>query len=154
MRALVVFDSLFGNTEEIARAIGEALATVATVDVIPASQVSWPDCSELDLVVFGGPTQRRGLSPAMHALLSGEHVGRCCGLPAAAFDTRFHMTRLLTGSAAEAIERRLEALGCQVVAPAESFYVAGREGPLLEGELERAREWALGLVARAEATPA
>ncbi len=154
MHVLVVFDSMFGNTEAIAREMGDALSGVATVDVLPAAQVGWPDCSELDLVIFGGPTQRHGISPAMAQLLTGAHVGRCCGLAAAAFDTRYHLARILSGSAAEAIVQRLEALGCQVVAPAESFFVAGREGPLAEGELARAREWALDIARRVEAIPA
>jgi flavorubredoxin len=155
MRALVIFDSRFGNTETIARALGEALSASGwETEVIPAPDAGWPDCSDLDLVVFGGPTQRHGLSPAMNALLSGDHVGRCCGVAAAAFDTRYQMARILSGSAAEGIAARLEALGCHLVANPESFYVAGREGPLLEGELERARAWAVDVAARVGATTA
>ena len=155
MRALVVVDSRFGNTEAVAHAIRDALPpTRWRVEIIPAADVDWPDCSDLDLVLFGGPTQRHGLSPAMNALLSGAHVGRCCGLAAAAFDTRYHMAKILSGSAAETIARRLEGLGCRLVMPAESFYVAGREGPLLDGELERARAWALDVAARVETIPA
>ncbi len=155
MRALLVVDSRFGNTEAIGRAIRDALPpTRWRVEMVPAAEVDWPDCSELDLVLFGGPTQRHGVSPAMSALLSGAHVGRCCGLAAAAFDTRYHIAKVLSGSAAERIAQQLEALGCRLVVPAESFYVAGREGPLLDGELERARDWALDVAARVEAIPA
>jgi len=150
MNALVVYDSLYGNTEAVAHAIGDALGRVGSVAVLPANHAEWPDCSELDLVVFGGPTQRHGLSPAMSELLTGRHIGRTCGTAAAAFDTRYHGTRLLTGSAAGVIARRLEELGCRVVAPPESFFVAGREGPLADGELERAVAWALDVASRVE----
>ncbi len=155
MRALVVFDSRFGNTEAVAHAIGEELATAGwQSEVVEAADAAWPDCSEIDLVVFGGPTQRHGLSPAMNALLSGAHVGRCCGVSAAAFDTRYHMARILSGSAAEGIAARLASLGCRLMVPPESFYVAGREGPLLDGELARARAWAVELAARGGAVTA
>ena len=90
----------------------------------------------------------------MNSLLSGAHVGRCCGVPAAAFDTRYHMARVLSGSAAEGIASRLASLGCQLMVPPESFYVAGREGPLLDGELARARAWAVELATRGGAVTA
>jgi hypothetical protein len=60
---------------------------------------------------------------------------------AVAFDTRFKKPRWLTGSAARAAEKRLRELGYRIAAPAESFFVAGTTGPLVAGELDRARRW-------------
>jgi hypothetical protein len=68
------------------------------------------------------------------------------GLRSAAFDTRLAKPRM-PGSAARGIARRLRRLGVMVVAPAQSFYVTGTEGPPAEGELERARQWGESLAA-------
>lgn len=149
MRSLIVVDSRFGNTEAVAREVAEALEAHGwEAELVAAADVEWPDCGELDLVLVGGPTQQQGLSPAMVTLLSTGRAGASCGVAAAAFDTRYQMAPLLSGSAADRIARRLASFGCRVVVGPESFFVAGREGPLLEGELQRARDWALEVAAR------
>jgi len=66
------------------------------------------------------------------------------GLAAAAFDTRMNMP-LVPGSAAHKAHRRLRRLGCRMLCPAESFRVTGTTGPLVDGEIERARQWAARL---------
>ena len=141
MNALIVYDSRFGNTERIARAIAEALEcrSVGVGDVAPA------DVEGVDLLLVGGPTQVHGVSPALRAFLAGLPAHALQDVPAAAFDTRFPKARALTGSAAAGLARRLGRKGARLVAPPESFFVTDMEGPLVEGELERAAGWARGL---------
>ena len=155
MRVLVVFDTTYGNTARIARAIGETLAADAavSVDVRPVALVGRPDPADLDLLVVGGPTQRHGLSQTLAIWLDELGRGTLTGVPAATFDTRYRMPKLLTGFAAEAAAHRLRRAGCRLVVPPESFFMErdrppdgekrrhATEGPE-PGELERAAMWA------------
>src|SRR5829696_2617339 len=152
MRATVVYESRFGNTHKVAEAIAEALdAQLISVDA------PMPDLEEIDLLVVGGPTHVHGMTGGRSreaAVEEGGAEGRGVRewleeLPrgrgrAAAFDTRIEKPAFLTGSAAKCISKRLQRKGLQVVAT-ESFFVLGTDGPLKDGELERAGEWATGL---------
>jgi flavorubredoxin len=100
------------------------------------------DLKGLQLVVVGGPTQKHGLSPKIEDLLDRIPRESIEGTPALAFDTRVHIAEWLSGSAADRIGKRLQKLGCNLVLPPESFFVSGKEGPLEEGELDRAGLWA------------
>jgi hypothetical protein len=160
MQALVVFESMFGNTAAVARAIAEGLSARMSVEAVEvnAAPARPFDISELTLLIVGGPTHafsmtrkttredaaRRSATPIATELglrewLAGlrpapRHIG------AAAFDTRIATPRL-PGSAATAATKRLRRMGLDIVAPAQSFYVSDVAGPLLEGELERALVW-------------
>ena len=158
LRALVVYESAFGNTQKIARAIGEGLSTCMATEVVEVGHVPG-ETGEIDLLVVGGPTHAFSMSrPSTREdaakKADGEVVSKGRGIRewlaggpglaprlAAAFDTRFKKPRLITGSAARGAEKRLRELGCRITAPEESFFVAGTAGPLLNGELERARRW-------------
>jgi flavodoxin len=156
MRGLVVYDTEFGNTERIARAIGEGLASLGEVRVASAAEATL--VPPPDLLFVGGPTQRHRMSPALAALLESLPRRSLRGVRAAAFDTRYRMARLLTGSAAADAGRRLERAGCQMIASPESFFIERDRPPdgekrrhhleqLEPGELERARQWAGDLAA-------
>jgi hypothetical protein len=155
----VVFESMFGNTERLARAIAAGLAGQGSVDILRAA----PDVvldEDVDLVVVGGPTHAFSLSRASTRTSAGQQgaVAQIAGgpglrewiegLPArgpvspavAAFDTRIKK-RGVPGSAARAAEKRLRRLGLPVLTPAMSFWVDGTTGPLVAGEAERARQW-------------
>ncbi|MFF5290352.1 flavodoxin family protein [Paractinoplanes globisporus] len=157
MKALIVYESMFGNTAEIARAVADGLA--GTYEVTLADAASDPSPDGVDLLVVGGPTHAFGMSrPSSRAEAAKQgsaHTGgglreyldaspALRGVAAATFDTRID-TRYPTGSAARKAQRRLRKLGCRLVAPAESFRVTGTEGPLLDGETDRARKWATTL---------
>jgi NAD(P)H-dependent FMN reductase len=101
-----------------------------------------PDLAGIDLLVIGGPTHRHGLSPIVEALLDALPASALRGRTVAAFDTRYHMSKLLSGSAASKIAKRLRQLGGVLVVPPESFFVMEREGPLETGEIDRAARWA------------
>lgn len=134
MKALVIYDSTYGNTEKIAQAIAETI----DCQVMQASEVSPADLHTFDLLVFGSPTHGGFQSEAIDGFL--KTLSPLKGVKAAAFDTR--TKRTIFGYAAPKIARKLEKLGYHLLVPAEGFFVLGTEGPLLEGELERAVIWA------------
>jgi flavodoxin len=149
MKALVLYDSTYGNTERIARAIGEALGDGCRV--LRASDTSARDLIEAGLLLVGCPTQGGRPTGAVKKLLGGIEARALSGVAAAAFDTRFapadqglglRLLMRVIGYAAPRIASQLEAKGARLVAPPEGFIVEGTEGPLRDGELERARAWA------------
>ena len=151
MNAIVVFDSLHGNTERIAHAIGQALEPLGEVKVLRTTDV--PPSATADAWVVGGPTQNHGMSKPLASLVDGMPGGSLQGVPVATFDTRYHYPRLMSGSAAHSAAGKLRRTGCRLVTEPESFFV--QEGPrpagggkpapesehLEDGELERARAW-------------
>ena len=167
MRALVVYESLFGNTARIAEAIARELREIAEVELAEVGSGA-RDLGEVDLLIVGGPTHAFGMSrpstradseqrgaPAEHSRGPGlrewldDAEPSHPGLLAAAFDTRISRPRV-PGSAAKGAVRRLRRLGCRVLLPAQSFYVLDTAGPLVEGEEQRAAEWANALTRMAE----
>lgn len=142
MRALVVYDSVYGNTEKIAQAIASVLGERMAVDLAKVGQdepVAW---SGFELVVIGGPIHRVSLSAAMKAALK-EMPGKALrGASMAVFETCYRDPRWQRGAASRKLARKARKHGGRLVVPPESFFVVGREGPLEEGEEERARQWA------------
>ena len=167
MRALVVFESMFGNTETIARAIGEGIESSMHADVVEVGAAPDTVPADVTLLVVGGPTHafsmswpttRRDAAQRVTAVVSRDRGIRewLGGLPGAApateaatFDTR--VTTRVTGSAARAASRRLDRLGYPLVAAPASFRVSDVTGPLIGGEIDRAREWGKGLGAEVAA---
>ncbi|MGH8871070.1 MAG: flavodoxin family protein [Acidimicrobiia bacterium] len=170
MKALVVYESMFGNTRLIAEAIAEGLSghmEVETVEVGLAPELMPP---EIDFVVIGGPTHAFGLSRPRTRLSAGEHtegplVSARIGIrewleglvppgkpvDCASFDTRIDKPRV-PGSAAASAGRRLRRLGFHVIVGPESFFVDGTTGPLLAGEYGRAHSWGELLASRLAVT--
>jgi len=159
-RALVVYESMYGNTRDVAMAVGKGLEgrfEVVVVEVAGAPE----QLGGIDLLVVGGPTHARGMSnpqtresaaanvPELVSRGSGirEWLDRVRpkGIRVATFDTRIQGPRWLWGSAARAAAKRLRKRGCEVVIEPESFLVHGPFGAivdvLLDGERERARVW-------------
>ena len=160
MKALVVYDSYFGNTEKCAQAIQEALATGAgeggQVDIVKAADFAPSQLAGLDLLVVGSPTRAFRHSPAIAKMLGQIPPKALSGIKTAAFDTRMRIEDApgflkvmigIFGYAAEKIARKLAGKGgIQAVAP-DWFYVVESEGPLSDGETERARAWATRVMA-------
>lgn len=146
MRALVVYDSKFGNTREIAERIGDAMK-VGDTDVDVLSTVEFTDLPDnLDLLVIGAPTQAHGVEATMRAFLDRLPPNRLDHLKVAVFDTRMRWPKLLSGSAAEGVAKRITRNGAELVDDPESFFVADKEGSLREGEVDRAADWATFLL--------
>lgn len=163
MNAIVIYESVYGNTRAVAEAIAEGLGASA----MPVSKAGFPDA---ELLVVGGPTHMHGIATARSrqaataaAREDGGHVEadadaepglrpwlrdlpEAAGAHAATFDTRIDKSPWLTGVASRGIAKRLAHRGYDVVAT-ESFLVADSEGPLEEGELDRARAWGAELAA-------
>jgi flavodoxin len=138
MRTLVIYDSKYGNTEKVAQAIGAAIdAQVSIVGDVNSSELK-----DFDLVIIGSPTHGGFPTEGIHNLAKDSNA--VDGIRAAAFDTRTKTT--IFGYAAPKIARNLKKNGANLLTTPEGFFVLGMEGPLMEDELERAAEWAKGLV--------
>ncbi|MGW4330025.1 flavodoxin domain-containing protein [Nocardia sp. NPDC004573] len=159
MRARIVYESMFGNTAAIAEAIAQGLrehVEVEVVNVVAAAEV----CATVNLLVVGGPTHAFGLSRSQTrrdaAKLTDAPVATAIGvrewlaaaLPvsaghrALAFGTKIAKPPWLPGSAARGIAKRLSRLGYSLADQPVDFLVADTTGPLVPGELDRARVWA------------
>ncbi|MFC5993761.1 flavodoxin family protein [Pseudonocardia hispaniensis] len=166
MHALVVFESYFGNTKRIAEAIAEGLSNQLAVDISEVTDAPSAVDADVDLLVVGGPTHAFGLSrPATRADAAQQARGAETatgiglrewldqlpagrpGAAAACFDTRVSRPRI-PGSAARRARSRLRKRGFTALDPATTFWVRGTPGPLLDGELARAREWGARLAAQ------
>lgn len=142
MDTIIIYDSIFGNTHEIAQAIAKVIEQSGSVRLIKADQVKGADLEGADLVIAGFPTHRHGIPETARAMLENLPSGALRGVRMAAFDTRYRKPKWLTGSAAGVLSRKLRKFGGRRVVRPESFFVDDREGPLGEGELERAKLWA------------
>jgi len=170
MRTLIVYESMYGNTRRIAEAITEGLMPGSEVDMLPVGQATPQDVAWADLVVVGAPTHAHGMSsptsrrsaadmvvkPGSNLQLEpeAEAVGirdwlaslpKASGKAAVAFDTRIKAPSIITGRASVGIAKALRAHGFELATEPESFLVTSHN-ELIDGELERAREWAAGLV--------
>jgi len=159
MKALVIYDSFFGNTEQVARTVAEVFAAHADVVLKRVSEVPPQLLAGLDLLVVGSPTRAFQPSPGTKAWLAQLPADGLTGVKVAAFDTRIPiegikpgvmrtlLRPLLTCYAAKPIATALQGKGGALVVPPEGFGVQGKEGPLVAGELERARAWAKQILA-------
>lgn len=149
MKSLVVYVTHKGNTQRVAEAIGDVLRQQGLADVLPTDKAPSALDADVDLFVVGGPTEGHGMTPEQRAYLDGLEPATLRGRASAAFDTRINWPRLLSGTAADGIARRLREIGARVIEPAGSFIV-NAEPALLDGELQRARAWAAEIAAGVE----
>jgi hypothetical protein len=172
MRALVVYESMYGNTHEIADAIAEGLRTTLDDVVVAGLADGEPSLVGVDLVVAGGPTHVHGMSrprtrqaAAEAAAKSADDLAMEPGAEsrgirewlgslgevhrlAAAFDTRIDAPPALTGHASAGIGKRLRKHGCTIVVEPKSFLV-DKTSHLLAAERDHAREWGVHVAERA-----
>ncbi|BFN38084.1 flavodoxin family protein [Fidelibacter multiformis] len=154
MKILIVYDSFFGNTEQIALAIGKGFEGMGEVQVKRPGNVEEKDYKGIDFLFVGSPTRKFTATKAIKMFIKNIPSKSLQGVKTAAFDTRIDVkkinNRLLNtfvsffGYAAEPLSERLKKKGGKIVLPPEGFYVLDSEGPLQEGEYERAIEWAKG----------
>jgi hypothetical protein len=168
MHAVVVYESMFGNTHTIADKIGEGLrAAGVDTDVVSLHDATSDLVDRADLLVVGGPTHVHGMSTTMSR--SGlddmaakqdldldpdwegeglrdwfQQLPEAPGGHAAAFDTRVHATAVLTGRASKGIAKRLTGHGYTLVVAPESFFV-DKQTHLEPDEAERAADWGRAL---------
>jgi hypothetical protein len=178
MRAVIVYESMYGNTRAIATSIAAGLSATHEVTVVPVTRASAELAAAADLIVAGGPTHVHGMSTVATRRKAAE-VGRqpdsglamdpdadgpglrswlaalrTVNVLAASFDTRLSGPPVLTGRASRSISRLLASRGCRLVLPPESFLVS-KQNTLDNGEAARACSWGamLGEAARAAYAP-
>jgi len=172
MRAVVIYESMYGNTRQIAEAVGSGLSGECDVAVVPVAEAGRTVISDADLLVVGGPTHVHGIakpSTRRAAAKAADEPGGSLRLEpdalktglrewldslgkskvharAAAFDTRLDGPALFTGRASKAVGRALRHHGYDLVAEPESFLVT-KQNRLLPQERERAASWGARLAA-------
>jgi hypothetical protein len=170
MRALVVYESMYGNTREVASNIADGLGTKCEVTLVPVAEASWDLVADADLLVAGAPTHMHGLSTRATRRMAAEaaakdgsalrmdpdasgpgirdwleDLGHRNGL-AATFDTRINGVPAFTGRASRPLARLLKRHGYRLAAAPESFLVSS-QSTLLDGEADRARRWGMTIAA-------
>lgn len=163
MTALVVYESMFGNTKRIALAVADGIATKLPVRAVEVGDAPEEIGQDVELLVVGGPTHVHGMSSTATRRSAAERattplVSQRQGIrewldhahtthfeiPAAAFDTRIKMAEILSGSAAKGYVKGLRSAGFRVATKPHSFLIdtkAPQEDALLPSELEAARAW-------------
>lgn len=149
MKAIVIYDSVYGNTKTIALAIARGLPAGTTS--APVSVAREADVREADLVVLGAPTQGGRPTPAMKSFLAGLPKDALASKDVAVFDTRIDAQTCgavprfflgVIGYAAGKLGKQVRGKGGRLMANPEGFLVMGKEGPLFAGEEQRAQDWA------------
>jgi flavodoxin len=156
MMVQVVYDSAFGNTEQIAMAIGAAFGTQHDVKVLRMGESATKQMEETDLLIVGSPTQGWRPLASVQGFLEGIPDDGLKNTNVAAFDTRIagreagtgaRLVARLGGFAATRIAEALKKKGGNLIVSPEGFAVTGQKGPLAQGELIRATDWAKSVMA-------
>lgn len=161
MKALIIYDSVFGNTEKIAHAIGRALAMSIHVKVNKIDEMTPEKLADYDLLIIGSPTRQFRPTTALSQFLKKIPDNYFKGIKTAVFDTRFSESEIkkirilwffvkIFGYAAESIAKQVRRKGAELIVPPEPFYVNKTEGPLKAGEIERVQNWADRLYAASQ----
>ncbi len=147
MKTLIVYDSVFGNTQKLA----EAMASSPDIKAVRATDASGLALADCDRLLVGSPTRGFRPTPAITEWLRSLPVGALSGKRAAAFDSRISTDKVKSGAlrlmmkkfgyAAPDIEKELKKKGAVIATPPEGFFVDESEGPLSEGEEARAAAW-------------
>jgi len=145
MKTLVVYDSVYGNTEIVARAIADAIP--GEVQVLRVAHVKAGELETADLLIIGSPTHGSLPSEAAQGLMARIGSPAREGARAATFDTRLTWGFLRRyGFAADRMAETLKDKGWALVGEPGGFFVRGlKKGPLKRGEVDRATAWAKGL---------
>ncbi|WP_404867381.1 flavodoxin family protein [Kitasatospora griseola] len=158
MLAVIVYESMYGNTGQVAKAIADGIRTTkpdADVRCLPVAEAGTGVVGDADLLVVGGPTHMRGMSTGLSRTLAAkagapeESPGLRAwfrslpddgaGVRAAAFDTRVETKH--AGAAADGIAARLTRHHYDLTSDPVGFLVEEINGPLRDGELNRAKAW-------------
>ena len=153
VKALIVYDSVYGNTEKIARSISGAIT--GDVKVLRASEAHLSDLKSVGILIVGSPTHAFRATKPIQTFIGSIPGDALKDIDVAAFDTRFAASDVGTGLrlfmriggyAAPHIANALKKKGGNLAVLPEGFFVKDKEGPLKEGELERAATWAKAIV--------
>jgi flavodoxin len=138
MKSLIIYDSFFGNTKLLAETIGKEFGN--DTKVLHVSDFKQEDLKGISLLIVGSPILGWRPSEKTTAFLMSFGKDQLKGIRVATFDTRVKL--FFHGDATKKMSEMLSNLGAEVIVEPNWFIVTGKEGPLAEGELERAKEWA------------
>lgn len=150
MKALILYSSSYGNTQQVAKALAKAAGPDDAIRMAHPSEVSTQALDLADLIVVGSPTQGGRPTPEVQKFLDNLRPGSLKNKIVAAFDTRFairehglglRLVMKTVGFAAPRIATTLQSKGGKLAADPEGFIVSDKPGPLKQGELTRAEEW-------------
>lgn len=136
MNTYVIYDSYFGNTKIIAETIAKELGNGTKISSVKDFDIN--EIDKVDLLVLGSPI--RGWKPTENIENFLNSLKNLEKINAATFDTRVRI--FFHGDAAKAMSKKLKELGAEIIIPPQFFEVKGKEGPLFEGEIEKAVKWA------------
>jgi len=141
MKSVVIYESVYGNTRTIAEAIAAALPGEVELQNVAAASVAGLEAG--DLLVVGAPTHGGRPTEATQGFLDRLAANALAGVRVAGFDTRLTAKWVrIFGYAGPRIEAALQAKGGTPAGSPGGFFVKGKEGPLKDGEVERAAAWA------------
>jgi flavodoxin len=151
MKALVVYETYYGNTEKVAFAVARALGGGKEVNVVKCADYHPDMLHGIEQLVVGSPTRGFHHTEGIQKFLKDLPDGSLDGLRVASFDTRsdlsdvnvaFQFLMKKFGYAAEPVAKTLEQKGGKLTLQPEGFYIKDVQGPLKDGELDRAGRWA------------
>ena len=148
----MIYDSLYGNTAKIAEIIANVFRELGDVTILKVGEAQVELLAGVDWLIAGSPTQQFRPTAALKKFLGSIPDHGLKGTKVAAFDTRLTEAQIekspplpifvkMFGYAAGRIAKQLRSKGGELVGLPEGFLVGGMEGPLVDGELERAAEW-------------
>jgi len=150
MKSLVVYDSLYGNTQKIAQSI----AKVISAKCLNTKEVVLSELKDINLLIIGSPTHGGQPTPKLQEFIKSIPDNSLKNIKALTFDTGiphedknfiFKNFIKMLGYAAKRTAKLLEDKGANIIS-SNTFFVLGKEGPIKDGELERAQKWVKGLI--------
>jgi flavodoxin len=144
MKSLVIYDSNFGNTKIVADTIAKEISG----KVLSVNDLKQDDLSSVDLLIVGSPINAWRPTSKISSFLNSLKGSSLSKMKAAAFDTRINI--FISGNAAKKISKKLSEKGATVIIEPKGFYVADSKGPLVNGELENAKQWAKSIIQKIE----
>jgi menaquinone-dependent protoporphyrinogen IX oxidase len=155
MKGIVVYDTSYGNTKKIAETIAETLKeSEIEVDLFYVKDVKKLSAKNYDFFVLGSPTKFGTMSLAIRFFLGKVKSEEWMNKPFAAFDTEnpenIEQSRIQNKewSAAEKIAQKLKDKKMNQLLPVLKALVTGQKGPLVEGEIERTKDYARELTVK------
>lgn len=152
MKALIVYESYFGNTEKVAKEIYNKISEKIEVKIVNADEVNTENIENADLLIIGSPTRAFHQTQKITKFLKILNKENLKGKRIAVFDTRADMEKVDSkflkfmvkhfGYAVDSIVKKVKGKSGNTVIMEEWFYVKESEGPLFEGEIEKAQKWA------------
>ena len=152
MDNLIIYDSVFGNTRQIAEIFKEAIDSQGDTECLQVKDVDLEQLQNLKILIVGSPTRKFSPTGAIKKFLKKIPADKLADVKVAAFDTRISPDEIgsgflsflvkIFGYAAKPIARKLEKKGGELAVEPEGFIVTGTKGPLRDGEIKRATSWA------------